>query len=85
MATEDIVPRSAALREALEKARGGEPVATSMLTVAEVCEQLRISKWTFYRLKREGKIKTVKIGSRTLISATAMADFVKQLEEGSEG
>jgi hypothetical protein len=37
-----------------------------------------------YRLMRENKLESVKIGSRRLISVTAMAEFVKQLKDGSE-
>jgi excisionase family DNA binding protein len=56
----------------------------TLFSVVEACEQLRISKWTLYRLMRENKLESVKIGSRRLISVTAMAEFVKQLKDGSE-
>lgn len=85
MATEDLMPKSAALRDALERAKGREPTVTSMLTVAEACEQLRISRWKLNRLRQEKKIKSIKIGSRRLFPASAIAEYVQeQLEAESE-
>jgi excisionase family DNA binding protein len=52
----------------------------ALLSVAEARKQLGgISKWTFYRLKRDGKIETVKIGSRTFIAASDIAMFIERL------
>ncbi len=38
-----------------------------LLTIPEACEYLRISRATLYRHIKEGRIKPVKIGKRTLI------------------
>jgi excisionase family DNA binding protein len=85
-----MVPKSAALREALEKARqrkqGHVPVSTAMLTMREACKELRISRWSLYRLINEGRVESVKIGRRRLIPADALADFVRKIrEEGKTG
>jgi excisionase family DNA binding protein len=76
----DITPRAAALREALEGAKPVTLPTGGMLTVAEACQYLRISKWTLYRLIQGNKIKTVKIGSRRLIRMQTIVEFIDQLE-----
>lgn len=78
MSMEELQPRSKVLRDALDKSKGNE--AQAMLTVAEACAHLRISKWTLYRLMQSGKLKSVKIGSRRLIPARAITKFIEQLE-----
>jgi len=50
-----------------------------LLTVAEVCTRLRISRWTFYRLVRTRQLRTVKIGSARRVPTTAVAEFVADL------
>jgi excisionase family DNA binding protein len=62
----------------------GTEAGQALLSVAEARKRLGgISKWMFYRLKREGKIKTVKIGSRTLVAASDIAMFIEQLKAGA--
>ena len=77
--SKELQPRSKVLREALDKARENEP-AQAMLTVAEACAHLRISKWTLYRQIQNGKLKSVKIGSRRLIPMRSIVKFIDQLE-----
>lgn len=57
---------------------------TELLTVAEFCKAAKIARSTFYVLRREGKAPvSVKVGTRTLISQQAFADWVKELEAAS--
>ena len=42
-----------------------QPVANSVNTT---CERLGICRATFYKAKKDGKIKTVKFGSRTIVT-----------------
>lgn len=42
------------------------------LTVDEYCAQFHISKATFYRMVRQGHIKVIKKGRRTLIPADSL-------------
>ena len=42
------------------------------LTVDEYCAQFHISKATFYRMVRQGQIKVIKKGRRTLIPAGSL-------------
>jgi len=76
----EIKPRAEVLRQAMERSKQEESPATTMLTVPEACERLRISKWTLYRLIQAGKLTSVKIGSRRLISLASIAKFIEQLE-----
>jgi excisionase family DNA binding protein len=55
-----------------------------LLTVAEACASLRISRWTFYRLIQTGQLKTVKIGSARRVPVAALGEFVENLRQGEE-
>jgi excisionase family DNA binding protein len=81
MATEDLMPRSVALREALEKARRGGQAPTVMLSVAEACGKLGIGRTTLYKLIRKKIIKSVKIEGRRLISMKAIERFIEAREK----
>lgn len=75
-----IKPRASVLREAVERSNDVERQPCVMLTVAEACEHLRISKWMLYRLIRDGELPTVKIGSRRLISMRSILRLIERLE-----
>jgi excisionase family DNA binding protein len=75
-----IVPRALALRQSIEKPKSTAPFASTLLTVAEACSALRISKWTLYRLIQRKQLKTIKIGSRRLIPLQSVEHFITQLQ-----
>ena len=50
-----------------------------LLTVPEACAQLRISRWSLYRLIRQNRLRTVKIGSRRLVPSAALEELVEGL------
>lgn len=77
---EDITPRSAGLRKAIADRRLEASANSRLLTVNEVCEYLRVSKWTLYRLIQSRRLKTVKIGSRRLVRLQSVIEFVEQQE-----
>jgi len=60
-----------------------QPAATTvepaLLTVAETCACLRISRWTFYRLVHTKQLRTIKIGSTRRVPTTAIAEFIADL------
>lgn len=64
----------------MEKDEANDDVR-ALLTVDETCERLRIGKSTLYDLIREGKIKTVKIKRRRLISMDAISKFIRREAE----
>ncbi len=47
-------------------------------TVTEAAEFLRISRALLYQLIRQGRIKTVKIGARTIIRLAELERFLDQ-------
>src|SRR5438874_2515443 len=51
---------------------GASQAPPVVLTVAEACAVLRISKWTLYELIRSRKLRTVKIGARRVIPISAV-------------
>jgi excisionase family DNA binding protein len=59
------------------------PAATviqpDLLTVAETCARLRISRWTFYRLVQTRQLRTVKIGSARRVPTVAISEFIADL------
>jgi excisionase family DNA binding protein len=50
-----------------------------LLTVDEAAERLRVSRWTIYNLIRSNRLRTIRIGRRRLVPATAVSDFLDQL------
>lgn len=75
------LPQAAVLRAALEKPK--QP-RQALLTLAEVAEYLRTSKWTIYRLLDENQLKSVRIRGRRLVPETEIERFVAaQLAEGA--
>lgn len=75
------MPKSVVLRDSMSGPKPVPPTGAAMLTVPEACRYLRVSKWTLYRLMHAGKLKTVKIGSRRLVSLKRLQELVAQLEE----
>lgn len=56
-----------------------------LLTVAEACASLRISRWTFYRLVQNGQLQSVKIGSARRVPVAAVGEFVENLRRNESG
>ncbi len=55
-----------------------------LLTVPEACVALRISRWSFYRLVQQRRIRTVRIGNRRLVPAAALAELISELSRQEE-
>lgn len=55
------------------------PAGLTLLTVPEACATLRVSRWSFYRLVQQGRLRSVKIGARRLVPAAALDDLVAAL------
>jgi excisionase family DNA binding protein len=52
---------------------------SGLLTVPEACAQLRISRWSLYRLMQQRRLNTVTIGRRRLIPQAEVDRFVVSL------
>lgn len=51
-----------------------------LLTLNEVADLLRISKWSVYQLIWSGQLRTLTIGRRRLVRPSALAECVKLLD-----
>lgn len=54
-----------------------EDMSDGLMTVKETLEHLKIGRTKFYALIHEGKIRTVKIGKRTLLDPEDLKQFVE--------
>lgn len=50
----------------------------TLLTIPEAIEVLRISRTHFFRLKRDQKIKTLRLGSRTLVPQREITRLINE-------
>jgi excisionase family DNA binding protein len=57
----------------------GNPRAA--LTVADFCEALSIGKTLFYSEVKAGRIRILKLGTRTLVPSTEIDAFLKSLSK----
>jgi len=57
------------------------PNNSTLLTIPEAAQQLRISKWTMYQLIRTKELKTLTIASRRFVAYNDLADFINQRRE----
>jgi excisionase family DNA binding protein len=55
---------------------------STLLTVAEACAELRISRWTLYRLIQTRRLATIKIGSRRLVPLIDLQTLIESLRSG---
>lgn len=53
-----------------------------LLDVRTVARRLGIGRSTVYELLRQGRLPSVRIGNRRLVSERQLAEFVRELEEG---
>lgn len=53
-----------------------EPDSHRLLTVAETCDRLRISRPTFYALVRTGRLRSITIGRARRVPISAIEQFV---------
>ena len=52
-----------------------------LLTVAETCETLRVSRWSVYQLIRSGKLATIQVGRRRLVPLAAVHALIRAESE----
>jgi excisionase family DNA binding protein len=82
---EDTMPRASVLREAMERSKKPDQPMAEILTVAEACSYLRISKWVLYRMIHTKQLRSVKIGRRRLIPMRSIREFIEQLAAAEAG
>ena len=54
-----------------------------LLTVDEAGERLSVSRWTVYRLHRDGKLKFVKVRGGTRIKASEIERYLRVAERSA--
>ena len=60
--------------------RTASDAADELLTVAEACAELRVSKWTLYQFIHSRQLASIKIRSRRLIPRSAIRDLIEKLK-----
>lgn len=55
--------------------------AGRLLTVAEACAKLRISRWMLQQLINKRQLRTIKIGSRRLVPERAVTELIDRLSD----
>lgn len=52
-----------------------------VLSIAETCKALGITKPTLYKLINDGTLRTLKIGTRRVIRRAALDEMLRKLED----
>ena len=58
-----------------------DPVQTTHINVATACARYSIGKTLLYRLLRDGHVRAVKLGARTLVDVASMDRYFAMLPE----
>jgi excisionase family DNA binding protein len=53
--------------------------SVELLTVAEACATLRISRWSLYRLIQAKRLESIQIGRRRLVPGPAVRHLIDEL------
>jgi excisionase family DNA binding protein len=56
---------------------------TKLLSVDEAAERLSVSRWTIYRLRRDGKLKLTKIRGSTRVSEREIERYLRVSERNT--
>jgi excisionase family DNA binding protein len=54
------------------------------ITINEFCEEARISRTTFFRMRRKGRIPYTRIGNQVRIASQVLDDYAKEAGEGNQ-
>lgn len=58
--------------------------SVACFAIGEAAQYLRVSRALLYKLIQQGRIKTVKVGARTIIRGTELERFLDQQVGGHE-
>jgi excisionase family DNA binding protein len=68
----------AALRDELAAERPTGPAPERLLTIAEAAEAMSVGRTSIYGLIDAGKLRSLKVGRRRLIPASAVAELAER-------
>jgi excisionase family DNA binding protein len=75
------IPIPAQTTSARSEGKRTETIERIGVSIQEAATMLGVSKKTFYPLIKEGKVRTVSIGRRVLVSVQSLRDFVDGKKE----
>ena len=55
------------------------------MSIAEFCQAVGLGRTSVYFLIKQGKLRPLKVGSRTIITVEEMHSFLKRLSQESQG
>lgn len=67
----------------MNKAKASAAVTEELLTMKEAAAALRCSRETVYQLSRKGRLRLVKFGRNTRITATSLHQFISDVATSS--
>lgn len=73
-----IKPKATVLEEAIGKTKSEDSHSPRLLTVAEACSILRISRQLLYQLIRGNELKSLKVRKRRLFREPDLHTFIEQ-------
>ena len=67
---------------AAELSKRPDPAIPRLLSVEDAVEALGLSRATVYKEIRSARLRSVKASGRRLVPASAIADYIKELQTG---
>ena len=81
----DFAPRLPQARKRAEPRQGRPDDGVVAYDVAEVLRRLGVTRPTIYRFLNSGELRSFRLGTRRLVSAEALADFIRTREDAESG
>ena len=80
-----VAPRLPQARRRAERSEGRPDDGVVAYDVAEVLRRLGVTRPTIYRFLNSGELRSFRLGTRRLVSAEALADFIRTREDAESG
>ena len=80
-----VAPTLRQARRRAERPEGRPDDGVVAYDVAEVLRRLGVTRPTIYRFLNSGELRSFRLGTRRLVSAEALADFIRTREDAESG
>ncbi len=80
-----LTPTLRQAQRGVERPEGPPDDGVVAYDVAEVLRRLGVTRPTIYRFLNSGELRSFRLGTRRLVSAEALADFIRTREEAESG